>query len=150
MDALLRAAAIYAFLLVILRLAGRRTLGELTAFDFVLLLVIGEAAQQALLGEDFSLARALSVVGALAAAQVAFSLLKERYPALGRWRERVPVVVVADGLCLRDPMREARIDERDILEAARRLQGLERVDQIKYAVIEAGGITIVPKRAAGR
>lgn len=147
MDALLRAAAIYALLLVILRLTGRRTLGELTGFDFLLLLIIGEATQQALLGDDFSPARALSVVVALAAAQVAFSLLKGHFPALDRrWRESVPIVVVADGRCLRDGMREARIDEHDILDAARRLQGLERLDQIQYAMIEAGGsITIVPK-----
>ncbi len=147
MDAVLRAAAVYLLLLVILRLAGRRTLGELTAFDFVLLLIIGEATQQALLGEEFSLARAVLVVVALAALQAAFSLLKERVPALAGWTDAVPVVVVADGRCLRDRMLKARIDERDIMEAARRHQGVERLDQIAYAMVEArgGGITIVPK-----
>ena len=54
-DSVLRAAAIYLVLLVLFRVAGRRTLSEMTSFDFVLLLVIGEATQQALLGEDFSL-----------------------------------------------------------------------------------------------
>jgi uncharacterized membrane protein YcaP (DUF421 family) len=53
MDSVLRAAAIYLVLLVLFRVAGRRTLSEMTSFDFVLLLVIGEATQQALLGEDF-------------------------------------------------------------------------------------------------
>ena len=147
MDVFLRAAAIYALLLVILRLAGRRTLGELTGFDFVLLLVIGEATQQALLGEDLSLARAFAVVVTLAAAQAAFPLLKGRFPAFAGWADRVPIVVVADGRCLRDGMRKARIEEHDIMDAARRHhQGLERMDQIAYAVCEAGGgITIVPK-----
>lgn len=147
MDAVLRAAAIYALLLVILRLAGRRTLGELTAFDFVLLLIIGEATQQALLGADFSLTRAVLVVAALAVLQVAFSLVKERLPALSRWADNVPVVVVADGRCLPDRMRKARVDEHDILDAARRLGGVERIDQIECALVEAGGgITVVPKR----
>ena len=150
MDGILRAAAIYLLLLVILRLAGRRTLGELTAFDFVLLLIIGEATQQALLGEDFSLNRAVLVVVTLAVLQVVFSVLKERVPALGSWTDAVPVVVVADGRCLRDRMREARIDERDIMEAARGVQGVERLDQIAYAMVESrGGITIVPKQGRG-
>jgi uncharacterized membrane protein YcaP (DUF421 family) len=61
-DSVLRAAAIYLVLLVLFRVAGRRTLSEITSFDFVLLLVIGEATQQALLGEDFSLIHAVLVI----------------------------------------------------------------------------------------
>jgi uncharacterized membrane protein YcaP (DUF421 family) len=61
-DSVLRAAAIYLVLLVLFRVAGRRTLSEITSFDFVLLLVIGEAIQQALLGEDFSLIHAVLVI----------------------------------------------------------------------------------------
>ena len=53
MESVLRAAALYAFLLVLFRITGRRALSEITTFDFVLLLVIGEATQQALLGDDF-------------------------------------------------------------------------------------------------
>ena len=62
MDSVLRAAAIYLVLLVLFRVAGRRTLSEMTSFDFVLLLVIGEATQQALLGEDFSLIHVVLVI----------------------------------------------------------------------------------------
>lgn len=88
MDSLLRSLAIFAFLLIMLRLAGQRTLSEMTSFDFVLLLLLSETAQQ------------------------------------------------------------ARVDEEDIMEAARELQGLERIEQIKYAVLERGGnITIIPDRS---
>jgi uncharacterized membrane protein YcaP (DUF421 family) len=145
MDAVLRAAAIYLVLLVVFRVSGRRTLAELTTFDFVLLLIIGEATQQALLGEDFSLTKAVLVIVTLLTIELVLSILKERVPFLDKLLDGVPMVVVDHGRLLRDRMRKARIDEGDILEAARRLQGIERLDQIKYAVLEvSGGITVVP------
>jgi uncharacterized membrane protein YcaP (DUF421 family) len=145
MDAVLRAAAIYLVLLVVFRVSGRRTLAELTTFDFVLLLIIGEATQQALLGEDFSLTKAVLVIVTLLTIELVLSILKERVPFLDKLLDGVPMVVVDHGRLLRDRMRKARIDEADILEAARRLQGIERLDQIKYAVLEvSGGITVVP------
>jgi uncharacterized membrane protein YcaP (DUF421 family) len=145
MDAVLRAAAIYLVLLVVFRVSGRRTLAELTTFDFVLLLIIGEATQQALLGEDFLLTKAVLVIVTLLTIELVLSFLKERVPFLDKLLDGVPMVVVDHGRLLRDRMRKARIDEGDILEAARRLQGIERLDQIKYAVLEvSGGITVVP------
>jgi uncharacterized membrane protein YcaP (DUF421 family) len=145
MDAVLRAAAIYLVLLLVFRVSGRRTLAELTTFDFVLLLIIGEATQQALLGEDFSLTKAVLVIVTLLTIELVLSILKERVPFLDKLLDGVPMVVVDHGRLLRDRMRKARIDEGDILEAARRLQGIERLDQIKYAVLEvSGGITVVP------
>jgi uncharacterized membrane protein YcaP (DUF421 family) len=66
-------------------------------------------------------------------------------PFLDKLLDGVTMVVVDHGLPLRDRMRKARIDEEDVLEAARRLQGIERLEQIKYAVLEvSGGITVVP------
>jgi uncharacterized membrane protein YcaP (DUF421 family) len=145
MDAVLRAAAIYLVLLLVFRVSGRRTLAELTTFDFVLLLIIGEATQQALLGEDFSLTKAVLVIVTLLTIELVLSILKERVPLLDKLLDGVPMVVVDHGRPLRDRMRKARIDEADILEAARRLQGIERLDQIKYAVLEvSGGITVIP------
>jgi uncharacterized membrane protein YcaP (DUF421 family) len=58
MESVLRATAIYVFLLLVFRITGKRSLAQITAFDFVLLLIIGEATQQALLGEDFSVINA--------------------------------------------------------------------------------------------
>lgn len=148
MDIVLRAAAIYGVILLVLRVSGRRSLRDLTAVDFVLLLVVGEAAQLALLGHGFSLGRALLVVAALAATEALLAALKGRLPPLDRLLPAggVPTILVEDGRWLRGPMREARVDERTVIEAARRLEGLERLDQIRYAAVEAGGaITIVPK-----
>jgi uncharacterized membrane protein YcaP (DUF421 family) len=78
MDSVLRAAAIYLVLLVLFRVAGRRTLSEMTSFDFVLLLVIGEATQQALLGEDFSLINAVLVIITLIMLDVLISWVTQR------------------------------------------------------------------------
>lgn len=146
MDAILRAAAIYIVLLIMFRIAGRRTLSEMTAFDFVLLLIIGESTQQALLGEDFSLTNAFIVIVTLLTLDVGISLWKQRSPRANRLIEGVPTVLVENGRPLTALMDKARVREDEILEAARRLQGLERMDQIKFAVLEvSGGISIIPK-----
>lgn len=146
MDAVLRTMAIYVFLLLMFRISGRRTLSQLTTFDFVLLLVIGEATQQALLGEDFSLTNAFLVILTLLTADIGLSLVKQHSPRAEKLIDGVPMIIVENGKPLRDRLHKSRISEEDILEAARRLQGLERLDQIKFAVLEvSGGITIVPK-----
>jgi uncharacterized membrane protein YcaP (DUF421 family) len=146
MDAVLRGASIYIVLLLLFRIAGRRTLAEITTFDFVLVLIIGEATQQALLGEDFSVTNAFLVIATLLALDVAFSYLKQRSSLLEKVIDGTPTIVVIDGKPLRDRMHRARIDEHDIMEAARRLRGLERMDQIKLAVLEvSGGITVIAK-----
>lgn len=78
MDAVLRAVAVYGFLLVIMRLSGKRTLAQVTAFDLVLLLIIGEATQQALLGDDFSVTNAFVVITTLIVCDIGMSLVKQR------------------------------------------------------------------------
>lgn len=149
MDSVLRAAAVYLILLIILRIAGKRTLAQVTVFDFILLLIIGEATQQALLGEDFSILNAAIVIGTLVLLDIGLSVLKQRSEALDRVIDDSPVVIVDHGKLLRDRMDRARIDEQEILVAARELHGLERLEQIKFAVLErSGGISIVPAESS--
>lgn len=151
MDSVLRAAAVYLILLVIMRIAGKRTLAQVTVFDFILLLIIGEATQQALLGEDFSIITAAIVIGTLVLLDIGLSMLKLRSRALDRVIDDTPVVIVDHGKLLHDRMARARIDEQEILVAAREMHGLERVEQIKYAVLErSGGISIVPAQSADK
>lgn len=146
MDSVLRAVALYIVLLIVFRFAGRRTLSEMTSFDFVLLLIIGEATQQALLGQDFSFINAVLVIVTLLALDIGLSLVQQRSSLANRLLEGVPTVLVENGRPLKHLMDRARVREEEILEAARRLQGLERMDQIKFAVLEvSGGITIVPR-----
>ncbi|WP_435017713.1 DUF421 domain-containing protein [Tundrisphaera sp. TA3] len=147
MEPVLRAVAVYAFLLVVIRAAGRRTLAETTNFDFVLLLIISEATQNAMIGDDFSLTNAFLVILTLIALDIGFSLAKRRWSRLDKWVEGVPTLLIEDGRPIGDRMRRARVEIDDVLEAARRLHGLERLDQVKFAVLErGGGISIIPKK----
>lgn len=146
MESVLRAAAIYLFLLVLFRITGRRALAEITTFDFVLLLVIGEATQQALLGDDFSVINAFVVIGTLVLIDILLSLFKQRSPQVGRFLDGVPLIVVEYGKPLTQRLRKARLTEEDILEAARQSQGLERMEQIRFAVLEKNGqISVIPE-----
>jgi len=147
MESVLRAAALYTILLLLFRVTGRRSLRETTPFDLVLLLVIGEATQQALLGEDFSLVNAVVVVTTLLLMDVGLSLLKGRSATVERVIDGVPTILVADGRPIEERMRRARIDVDDILEAARERQGLATLAEIRWAVLETDGtITVVPRR----
>ncbi len=146
MDSMLRAFSIYFIVWLLIRIAGKRTLSDLTTFDFILLLVVGEATQQALLGDDFSLVNAFVVILTLVGIDIVMSYAKRKFPALELWMEGMPLILLENGKPIQNLMKRAKIEETDILEAARRLQGLERLDQIKYAVLErSGGISIIPK-----
>jgi len=146
MDAILRGAAVYLILLVLFRITGKRSLSQITTFDFVLLLIVAEAIQQALIDNDNSMTAAFLIVVTLLGLDIALSLLKGRSPRLDKLVDDVPLVIVADGRPLTERMAKERVDEGDVLGAARELHGLERMDQIKYAVLErSGGISIVPK-----
>src|SRR5918996_1412734 len=139
MDSVVRAMALYFPLLLVFRLAGRRTLSQMTRFDFVLLLIIGESTQQALLGEDFSLTNAYLVILTLVGIDILLSLWKQRSPQIERMIDGLPTILVENGQPLKDRMVRARVDEQDVLAAARVRQGLERMDQVKFAVLEASG-----------
>jgi uncharacterized membrane protein YcaP (DUF421 family) len=145
MDSVLRAALIYGFLLLLFRLTGKRSLAQITVFDFVLLLIIGEATQQALLGNDFSVINAFVVISTLMVLDLGLTLAKGWWPKLDPVLDSVPVIIVEHGKLLKERVGRERIDLSDIMVAAREHHGLERLDQIKYAVLErSGGISIIP------
>ena len=145
MDPVLRALVIYGFMLIVFRVLGKRTLGQLTPFDLVLLLVVGESASQALMGDDFSMTTAFLLILTLIGVDHALGRLKEWSPRLERVLDGTPLIVVEHGRALSQRMRRAGIDEGDVLMAARETHGLERLEQIKYAVHERNGnISIIP------
>ena len=148
METILRAAAIDLILGLVMRISGKRTLAQVTIFDFVLLLVISQAGQQALLGDDLSLTNALLIIVTLLGIHLLFTLASYRWPAFDQFANDVPLVLIDDGQILDERMRKSRVSEDDLLEQARMAHGLERMDQIKYAVLErTGGISIVPRSA---
>lgn len=146
MDSVIRAAAVYLLLLIVFRIAGNRSLAQLTAFDLVLLLIISEGIQQAMITSDYSFTNAALLVITLVGIDIMLSLWKRRFPSVARILDGCPTLVIADGEMQHDAMNKERVDKDDILSAAREKQGLESLDQIKHAVVEpSGGISIVPK-----
>ncbi|HEX6515670.1 MAG TPA: YetF domain-containing protein [Nocardioidaceae bacterium] len=146
MDAVLRALAIYVIVMILFRLNGKRSMAQATTFDFVLLLIVSEATQQALLGDDFSITTATLVVATLIGLDRLVDYLGFRFPRFDKLVESAPVILVDDGRILTDRLRRANLQEEDILEQARQLHGLESMEQVKFAVLEkSGSISIVPR-----
>lgn len=148
MESVIRGLVVYFFLLLVFRLSGKRTLTDSTNFDLVMLLIISETTQQAMVDNDHSITNGFLLILTLIGATIGLSHLKQRMPRLEKWLDGTALVILENGTLLRDRMNKVRVDETDILEAARKLQGLERLEQIKYAIVERNGeITIVPSSA---
>ncbi len=146
MDSIIRALVVYGVLLVIFRISGKRSLAQITTFDAVLLLIISEALQQAMIDNDNSMTNGLLVVMTLLGADVLFSLITMRSSRVDKFVNDVPLVLVENGQVLQDALRKSRVSEDDILEMGRHLHGVERMEQIKYAVLERGGqISVIPR-----
>lgn len=148
MDSVGRGFAIYVILLIVMRLSGRRTVAQMTPFDFVLLLIVAETTQQALLGDDFSIINATVLILTLFSLDIVLSYMKQWSPRARLVLDGTPTVLIADGEIDARAIKRARIDIEDILAAAREQEGLSRLDQIKFAVLESdGGISILPQKS---
>jgi uncharacterized membrane protein YcaP (DUF421 family) len=146
METVIRGIVIYIILLIVVRVTGRRSLAEITAFDLVLLLIIAETTQQALLGDDFSLVNSFILILTLFSVDIAFSYLKEWSPRADRIIDGAPTVLVSLGKLDEEALRWSRVGVDDLLQAARAQHEVERLDQIKFAVLEASGdISIIPQ-----
>lgn len=96
--------------------------------------------------EDYSLTNAFLLVVTLVGLDIMMSLWKQRSERVEKILDGVPLLLIENGKMHEKIMRKERVDESDILAAARELQGIERLDQIKHAVVESsGGITVVRK-----
>ena len=145
MNPVIRGIIIYLFLLIVFRFMGKRSLASITTFDFVVLLIISEVIQNAFVGEDFSLTNGLLLIATLMGIDVILSFLKTKFKGFDRVAESVPLIIVEHGQLLNERMKKSGVEVDDIMQAARTLQGLERIDQIKYAVLEKDGhISIIP------
>lgn len=149
MDSVLRAAAIYLAIFVFFRLGGKRQLAQITTLDLILLMIISEATQQALLGDDFSVTTAVVVIATLLLLDRAADYLRWRFKSAHKAFDGEPVVLVHDGEPVHERLRAERLRESDILMAAREKQGLLDMSDVRYAILEtSGAITVVPKRQA--
>lgn len=147
MNPVMRGVIIYLFLMLVFRLSGKRSLAQTTPFELVLLLIISEVTQQALVGEDYSITTSLILIATLIGTDLLFSKIKQRFKLFEKITEGRPLIVVKDGKMLENRMKRTRVSEEDIMEAARNSHGLQRMDEIKYAVLEIdGSISIIPEK----
>lgn len=121
-------------------------MAEMDTFDMVTLLVISEATQNALVGQNYSMTYASLAILTLVGCSVFMSWLKARKPGFEQALEGGPLIIVENGRMLRERMKKSHVDEQDILSSARTTQGIERLEQIKYAILEASGeISVIKK-----
>lgn len=147
MDSVIRGLFVYLFVLLIFRISGKRTLANISTFDLVLTLIISETLQQALIDNDNSMTNAILLVLTLVAIDILLSLAKERISWLEKLLDSSPALAMKNGKMQHRVMKMERVDESDILNAARMHHGISRLDEIDYAIVEkSGDITIVPKR----
>ena len=149
MDSVLRGAATYLFVWLIFRITGKRTLAQITTFDAVLLLIISETTQAALIDDDHSFTNSVLLILSMLGLDVFFSCVKQRFPAIEKVMDGTPVLIVNKGELQCEAMERERVDERDILHAARDLQGIGTLAEVEYAILEqTGEITIIPKKSS--
>ncbi len=143
MDIILRAAVAYIVLLLTVRLIGRRLASMLAPFDLVVLFLIGGASLSAVLGDDRSLMGAFSAIGTIGLMHVLVSWGKARSGWFGRVVDGTPVVVFERGRWHEGRMAMLRLQPADVMSAVRQ-RGLQRLDQVRYAIVERDGkISIV-------
>ena len=149
MDSVVRGAMIYLIMLVIIRISGRRTMAQATPFDFVLLLIVAETTQQALLGDDFSMTNAAVLIVTLFGIDIGLSYIKRWVPWIADLLDGRPTLLVCNGEIDRRALRKARIDVSDIMVAARAQHGIDSLGQVKHAVLETdSGISIIPAKSS--
>ena len=138
MDIVLRAVAVFAFLLVLTRIIGRRELSSLQPFDLILIIILGDAVQQGLTQDDYSLTGAFLAIGTIAALQVLVSWIGFHFPRSRPVLEGTPIVVVEDGDVIERNAKRERLSVDEIRESAR-MQGIGQLSDVKWAVLETNG-----------
>ena len=138
MEIVIRAAVMYVVLLCLLRGMGRRELSQLTTFDLLVTVVIGDLIQQGVTQEDMSFTGALLAVGTMCLLAVGSSFVGSKSRVAERLLDGVPVVVARNGVLFDDVMRRERITEAEVMEAAR-TEKVSDLTKIDLVVMEADG-----------
>lgn len=145
MDLVLRAIFLYFFVFLITRVIGRRELSQLAPFDIILLIVAGDAIQQGLTQDDYSITGAVLVVGTFAVLQLLTSYASFRFVRLRPILEGEPIVIIQNGKLLDRNLKRERLTEDEVLEEARQQQ-ITSFDDIEWAVLEnSGKISFIAK-----
>jgi uncharacterized membrane protein YcaP (DUF421 family) len=121
-----------------MRIIGRRELSNLEPFDLILLVVLGDSVQQGITQDDYSVTGALIVISVFALMQLLVSYLNFRFPRLRPILDGQPIVLVENGKAIEQNLRRERMTVDDLMEQAR-VQQIESLDNVKWAVLETSG-----------
>ena len=145
MDIVVRAILAFCFVFLLTRLIGRRELSSLQPFDLMLLIVIGDLIQQGITQNDLSLTGLVLTVGVFALMTLAASYVGWRFPRVRPMLEPEPLILIEDGNVIERNLNKERMTPEE-LAAEARIQQIDSLDKVKWAVLESGGqISFIPK-----
>ena len=146
MDIALRSVFLFFFVYLLMRVLGRRELSSLEPFDLILLVVLGDAIQQGLTQDDYSVTGAVIVISTIGTLAVLTSYLNFRVPLVRRVLDGRPIVLLQDGKVIARNMRRERITVDELAEEARGQQ-ISSLDDVQWAVFEPSGkISFIAKQ----
>ena len=145
MDLALRSIVVFFAVNALMRLIGRRELSSLQPFDLLFLIILGDAIQQGLTQDDYSVTGALIVIIVFAVLQMGLSYASFRFPRIRPVLDGEPIVVVQDGKPIERNLRRERITIEELAEAARQQQ-IARIEDVQWAVLETSGSISFIKR----
>lgn len=146
MDIVIRAAVIFAFLYVLMRMLGRRELSSMEPFDIILLVVIGDLVQQGVTQSDYSVTGALLAVSTIALLTVLISWTSFRFSRLRPVLAGEPIVLVEDGEVIERNLKRQRLTVEEV-ESEARLEQISSLEDVRWAILETNGqISFVEKR----
>lgn len=145
MDIVIRAAIVFVFIWVLMRVLGRRELSSMEPFDLIMLVVIGDLIQQGVTQQDVSVTGALLAATTIGLLTLALAWLNYRFPRMRPTLEGRPVVLVEDGKAIESNLQRERIT-LDELAAQARLKEIESISDVRWAVLEtSGAISFIPR-----
>ena len=145
MDIVIRAAVIFAFLYLLMRMLGRRELSSMEPFDIILLVVIGDLVQQGVTQSDYSVTGALLAVSTIALLTVLVSWSSFRFARLRPVLAAEPIVLVEDGEVIEKNLRRQRLTVEEV-ESEARLEQITSLEEVRWAILETNGqISFVEK-----
>ena len=144
-EIVVRTVIVYLALLLLLRLAGKRELGQMSVIDFVVILVIANAVQNSMNGGDNSLVGGLAAAGTLVGTNVLLDRLGHRLPFVARFFREDPTILMQDGEVIEANIQREHI-ERDEIRMAAREHGLADLSEVDMAILEPdGSMSIIPR-----
>ena len=138
MDLVIRAVVLFFFVFLLTRVVGKRELSSLEPFDLILLIILGDAIQQGLTQDDYSVTGAFIVIGTFATLQVLVSYVSYKVPRLRPVLDGEPIVVVENGKPIEGNLKRERLTVEEVMEEARQQQ-IASLDEVQWAVLETSG-----------